>query len=113
MTGDEECLRRITVGLIENAIKYEPSGGRVSITLAKRKRQLRLAVRNHNSVIPAEDLPHVFERFYRGDKSRRTHDSHGLGLAITKQMAENMGGKILAESKKQTGTAFTVLFPLH
>lgn len=113
MTGDEECLRRISASLIENAIKYEPSGGRVSITLARRKRQLRLTVRNHNSVIPDEDLPHVFERFYRGDKSRRTHDSHGLGLAITKQMAENMGGKILAESKKQTGTAFTVLFPLH
>jgi len=106
----EDRLRRIAASLIENAIKYEPPSGTVTVTLKKRKKQIRLTVRNWHSVIAAEDLPYVFERFYRGDKSRRTQGSHGLGLAITKQMVENMGGKICVESEANRGTIFTVTF---
>lgn len=68
--GDPDSLQRIASSLIENAIKYEPVGGRVTVTLSAAKRQARLAVHNHGSLIPPETLPHVFDRFYRGDKSR-------------------------------------------
>jgi len=110
LRGSGEHLRRITESLIENAIKYEPEGGKVSVSLTRRKRRVRLLVHNHHSVVAAEDLPHLFERFYRGDKSRRTHDSHGLGLAITKQLVENLGGKIHVKSSPAEGTVFTVEF---
>ena len=68
--GDPDALQRIVSSLIENAIKYEPIGGSVTVTLAAVRRQARLTVQNRGSVISPEALPHVFDRFYRGNKSR-------------------------------------------
>ncbi len=111
VSGSAESLQRIASGLIENAIKYEPAGGRVTVTLSAAKRQARLAVHNDGSVIPPETLPHVFDRFYRGDKSRSPVGGHGLGLAIVKQLAENLGGTVTARSGAAEGTGFLVALP--
>ena len=109
--GGTESLQRIASSLIENAIKYEPVGGRVTVTLSAAKRQTRLAVHNHGSLIPPETLPHVFDRFYRGDKSRGSAQGHGLGLAIVKQLTENLGGSITVRSGETEGTVFLVTLP--
>ena len=108
--GNEDYLLRIVSSLLENALKYEPSGGRVKLTLKQEKRKVVLQVQNFGSRIPEENLPHVFERFYRGDQSRQNETgSFGLGLAITKEMTEKLGGKITVESGPQTGTVFKVV----
>ncbi len=109
--GDPDALQRIASSLIENAIKYEPIGGSVTVTLAAVRRQARLTVQNRGSVISPEALPHVFDRFYRGDKSRGSAQGHGLGLAIVKQLTENLGGSITVRSSETEGTVFLVVLP--
>ena len=103
----ESYVRLIHI-LIDNAIKYSPEGGRVTVRLSVAKQTARLSVHNEGDAIPAEDLPHIFERFYRADKARGT-GGYGLGLSIAKNIAEAMGGKISAESSPARGTVFTVL----
>ena len=109
--GDREYAERICSGLLENALKYEPDGGSIRVTLSKQKKKVLFRVENAGSVIGPEDLPHVFERFYRGDKTRNQQTGHGLGLPIIKQMTELQGGEIQVESSARQGTAFTVSFP--
>ncbi len=110
ITGDTEALLRVASGLIENALKYEPENGRISVTLEARGRRTILTVQNYGAVISPEDLPHIFERFYRGDKARTARQGHGLGLAIIKRTVELMGGKIEVSTSPEHGTAFTVSF---
>lgn len=112
VTGSADHLQRIAEDLIENALKYEPAGGRIDLTLRAEKHCAVFSVRNEKSRIAEEDLPHVFQRFYRGDKTRNSKGGHGLGLAIVKQMTEGMGGRIEAESSETLGTVFRVSLPL-
>lgn len=109
--GDPDALQRIVSSLIENAIKYEPIGGSVTVTPAAVRRQARLTVQNQGSVISPEALPHVFDRFYRGNKSRGSAQGHGLGLAIVRQLTENLGGSITVRSSEAEGTVFLVVLP--
>lgn len=110
--GNADYLLRIVTSLLENALKYEPAGGQVILALTQSKRKTVLSVRNPGSRIPEEDLPHVFDRFYRSDKSRtNSQGSFGLGLAITKEMAQRPGGSVTAASSEAEGTTFRVLFP--
>lgn len=110
--SNENYLQRIAASLMENAIKYEPRGGRVLVTLTHSRRHCLLEVRNRSTRISPEDLPHIFDRFYRSDKSRQSKTGgHGLGLAITKEMVAKLGGTIQAESSED-GTTFTVRLPL-
>ena len=82
------------------------------MSLAGRGRKTVLTVQNFGSVIAPEDLPHVFDRFYRSDKSRQSKTGgHGLGLAITKEMVTKLGGTVQAGSGED-GTAFSVKLPL-
>lgn len=113
VAGSADYLQRIAESLIENALKYEPAGGRIDLTLKTEKHRAVFSVRNETSRIPEEDLPHVFERFYRSDKARTSRDGHGLGLAIVRQMAQQMGGQVEAESSDGTGTVFRVSLPLY
>ena len=107
-----DYLERVAASLAENAIKYEPGGGRVTVRLTALRRKVRLEVQNQCSVIAAEDLPHVFDRFYRSDKSRRAEaDSHGLGLAIARQMVQRLGGQLQVSSSAENGTVFYADFP--
>lgn len=109
--GDSGYLLRIVSSLLENALKYEPEGGRVLLRLIQEKKKIFLFVQNFGTQIPREDLPHVFDRFYRSDKSRRNDsDSFGLGLAITRQMIQRLGGDISAASSPEEGTIFRVTF---
>ena len=113
LRSNADYLQRIVSSLLENALKYEPTGGCVRMTLVQEKRRVRLSVQNFGSTIPAEDLPHVFDRFYRSDKSRKNESgSFGLGLAITKEMAEKLGGEISAVSSTKDGTVFQVALRL-
>lgn len=108
--ADPDLVSRILSGLLENALKYEPEGGSVEVRLERGKKNALLTVRNRSSVIPAEDLPHVFDRFYRADKTRGEKKGHGLGLSIVKRSAELSGGEISVSSREGEGTSFTVKF---
>lgn len=109
--GDSGYLLRIVSSLLENALKYEPEGGRVLLRLIQEKKKTLLSVQNFGTQIPQEDLPHVFDRFYRSDKSRQNDsNSFGLGLAITRQMIQRLGGDIFAASSPEEGTIFRVTF---
>lgn len=108
--GNTDYLQRIVSSLLENALKYEPAGGRVQMTLAKEKKKASLSVQNFGSTISEADLPHVFDRFYRSDRSRSNESgSFGLGLAITREMVEKLGGEITAVSSPESGTEFRVV----
>ena len=111
--GDEDSFLRILSGLIENALKYEPAGGSVDIRLGREKKKAVLTVSNPGSSISPEDLPHIFERFYRGDKARGGSGGHGLGLPIVKQLCDALGGEIRVRSNEAEGTVFTVSFDLQ
>ena len=108
--GDREYCARICSGLVENALKYEPAGGRIKVTLRQERKAAVFTVHNQGSFIAPEDLPHIFERFYRSDKARDSRGGHGLGLPIIQQMTELLGGEITVESGEQGGTRFTVTF---
>ncbi len=108
VTGDAEALLRVISGLIENALKYESQNGRILVKLYTHGKKAVFSVRNFGAFISPEDLPHIFERFYRGDKARTSQQGHGLGLAIIRRTVELMNGKIEAESSSETGTVFTL-----
>ncbi len=108
-----EFAERICTGLIENALKYEPAGGTISVRLKKDHKKALFSVRNGGSLIPEEDLPHIFERFYRGDKARSGKGGYGLGLPIIRQLCELSGAHISARSSEAEGTVFTVEFTLE
>jgi two-component system OmpR family sensor kinase len=113
--GDQDRLKQVLVNLIGNAIKYTPKGGEVIVGLAKVENRARLTVSDNGPGIPTEDLPHIFERFYRGEKSRtRSKDGKGfgLGLSIAYWIVRNHGGQIEVASREPQGTSFCVWLPL-
>jgi two-component system, OmpR family, sensor kinase len=113
--GDQDRLKQVMVNLIGNAIGYTPPGGEVVISAAKQGNQAKLVVSDTGPGIPAEDMPHIFERFYRGEKSRtRSRDGKGfgLGLSIAYWIVRNHGGHIDVESTPGKGTTFYVWLPL-
>lgn len=115
INGDRDRIKQVFLNLISNAITYTPRGGRVEVSLAKENDKALFTVKDNGAGISAEDLPHIFERFYRGDKSR-THtptSGFGLGLSIARWITEKHGGKIEAESALNQGTTFRVYLPLQ
>jgi two-component system, OmpR family, sensor kinase len=111
--GDEDRLKQVILNLVDNSIKYTPSGGSVQLRLRKEDGRAILSVTDTGVGIPAEDLPHIFDRFYRVDKSRnREQGGSGLGLAIVKWVVQAHGGRIQVESSVGAGTTFTVNLPL-
>jgi two-component system OmpR family sensor kinase len=112
--ADRDRIKQVLLNLVGNAIQYTPQGGDVLLSLAKVGNQARTIVRDTGPGIPAEDLPHIFERFYRAEKSRTRAKSggFGLGLSIAQWIVENHGGRIDVESKEGKGTTFTIWLPL-
>ena len=92
-------MAQVLGNILQNATRYTPPGGRVTVRAERRPQDVLVSVVNTGDGIPAADLPHVFERFYRVDKSRdRAHGGDGIGLAIVKQRVESVGGSVGVDS---------------
>jgi two-component system phosphate regulon sensor histidine kinase PhoR len=111
--ADESQLAQVFNNLVENALKYTSAGGHVSLRATPTAEAVELRVTDTGAGIPAEDLPHIFERFYRADKARsREHGGTGLGLSIVKHIVLAHGGTVEAESTVGEGTMIVLRFPL-
>lgn len=109
---DEDKVEQVLTNLVDNAIRHTPAGGRVTITIEEKESGLQLCVQDTGSGIPEEDLPFIFERFYKADKARtRGHGGTGLGLAIVKHIVDAHQGTVAVESRMDQGTTFTVFLP--
>ena len=109
--GDAERLAQVITNLLANAVQYNKDNGEVRISAKAQGSVILLAVSDTGSGISSEDLPHVFDRFYRADPSRSSGQT-GLGLAICKAIVEAHGGTISISSQLGTGTTFTVVLPI-
>lgn len=110
--GDEKRLKQLFVNLLDNAIKYTPAGGDVRLKLASHDSSAIIEVADTGRGIPADAMPHIFERFYRHADPRDTRASgFGLGLAISKWIVDAHGGSIEVESNEGRGSRFTVKLP--
>jgi len=111
--GDGESLRRLFVIVLDNAVKYTDAGGRVSVVTAVERAEVRVTIADTGIGIEAEDLPRIFDRFYRADRSRsRASGGTGLGLSIARRIVEMHGGSISATSRAGAGSEFQVTLPL-
>jgi two-component system phosphate regulon sensor histidine kinase PhoR len=111
VVGDEERLGQVFSNLLDNAIKYTPDQGAITITIGEKNGSVDVYIDDTGIGIPEKDLPRIFERFYRVDKARsRELGGTGLGLAIVKHLVEAHGGTVTAESRGK-GTRFTVRLP--
>ncbi|MBV9713084.1 MAG: hypothetical protein JO011_19455 [Ktedonobacteraceae bacterium] len=119
VAADSKQITRVLVNLVHNAIKFTPSGGKIVIGTATQKGQQRFFVHDTGIGIRAEDLPRIFERFFKTDRARSKADfigpgggGTGLGLAIARQVVEAHGGRITAESVVGEGSTFTFTLPV-
>jgi signal transduction histidine kinase len=109
--GNQEALARLFLVLFDNAVKYTPAGGKVSAVFDVAERVPVFRIQDSGIGIPSQDIPHIFERFYRADKTRtRKHGGFGLGLAIAKWIADAHAAEIRVESIPGQGSVFTVEF---
>jgi len=114
VNGDRDRLKQVFINLVANAIQYTPLGGEVFLSLEKIGEQARIICRDTGPGIPSEDLPHIFERFYRAEKSRTRGKAtgFGLGLSIANWIVERHGGRIEVVSKEGQGTTFAIWLPV-
>jgi heavy metal sensor kinase len=113
LNGDDELLKRMILNLLDNAVKYTPEGGEVSVALARQNGHAQIEVRDTGIGIPQADHARIFDRFYRVDKARsRALGGAGLGLSIVRWIVEVHGGKIEVNSAPGRGSKFVVELPL-
>ncbi len=118
VSGDPDRLKQLFLNLMDNAIKYTPSGGEITLSFVRDGEWVRVAVTDTGVGIPAKDLPKIFDRFYRIDKARSRDSSTGsgggtgLGLSICKWIVDQHGGRIQVQSEVGKGSTFTVWLPL-
>jgi signal transduction histidine kinase len=108
--GDEDALRQILLALLDNALKHTSSEAAITLSGKVDDERVTISVQDNGPGIAPERLPHVFDRFYRGDDAR-TGDSTGLGLAIAQELTEAQNGTITVESEVGQGSVFTLMFP--
>ncbi len=107
--GDEDRLRQLLLNLTDNAVKYTPAGGEITLSLFREPEWTRIVVKDTGIGIPEDELPHIFERFYRVDRARTGGSAGtGLGLAIAEWIAEAHGGHITVASEQGVGSTFTL-----
>jgi signal transduction histidine kinase len=111
VTGDRTRLEQVAANLIDNAVKYTPAGGRVDVQVRRDGNLALLVVRDTGPGIPADELPRIFDRLFRGDTSRAERGL-GLGLSLVKAVVEAHGGTVTVESEPGRGAVFTVRLPL-
>jgi heavy metal sensor kinase len=113
VTADPQALRRLLLILLDNAVKYTTTAGRVQLTLEQREGDVWIRVRDTGIGIPADDQPLIFDRFYRVDRARsRSHGGAGLGLAIGRWIVDVHEGEIFVDSEVDRGSLFSVRLPL-
>ncbi len=114
LNGNQELIRRLILNLLDNAVKYTPAGGEISLALARENGNAEIVVRDTGIGIPESAQPRVFDRFYRVDKARaRAMGGAGLGLSIAQWIVEVHGGEISVVSTSGEGSTFTVVLPLN
>jgi two-component system OmpR family sensor kinase len=114
VAGDADLLKQLLLNLVENAVKYSPSNGTVTLSLYREDGWAKVAVMDEGPGIAPEHLPRIFERFYRAPVgSGRVAGGAGIGLAVAHWIVELHNGRILVESRPDEGSTFTVLLPLH
>jgi signal transduction histidine kinase len=110
--ADPDRFRQVVQNLVENALRHTPSGGEVRVILNNNGDGVHMVVADTGTGIGAQDLPHIFEHFYRADESRaRSSGGTGMGLAIVKSLVEAHGGRVSVESAPGAGTIFTITLP--
>jgi len=112
IVGDPALVRQLLLIVLDNAIKFTPAGGRVRLGVSAQDGRGAVVVTDTGVGIPAEQLPHVFERFYRGDPARREVEGAGLGLSIARWIADLHGARIDLTSRPGEGTRVAIDFPL-
>jgi heavy metal sensor kinase len=112
-TGDEDLIRRMLVNLIDNAVRHAPPRSTIRVDLDGTDAGYAIAVRDQGAGIPPEIQPHIFERFFRGDASRRagSHDGAGLGLALARWIANAHGGDVVLARSSPSGSTFVISLP--
>ena len=110
--GDPDLIRRLLLIVLDNAVKFTPAGGDVRLDVSTTDGQATAVVSDTGIGIAPEQLPHVFERFYRGDPARRQADGAGLGLAIARWIADAHGARIDIASEPGAGTRVSIMFPV-
>lgn len=114
MNGDEKAIRQLITILLDNAIKYSDDGGRIEITLEKQKNLIRLGVFNTAESVSRESLTHLFDRFYRADKSRNSQTGgYGLGLSIASAIVNAHKGKLVASTQDEKSLLILASFPAN
>ena len=110
INADEKQIQSLFSILLENACKYSNANTVITVTLKKEQDKIKLDINNFGPIIPKTELTHIFERFYRVEKSRnKEHGGYGLGLSIAKKITDNHNMKIWAESSEQKGTSFKII----
>ena len=110
--ADYDYLERVLINLLDNAIKYGQEGGEITISADERDQEVQFSVRDNGIGIPKEDLPRIFERFYRVDKGRSQElGGTGLGLSIVKHIIQAHGGRVWVESQLEKGSTFYFTLP--
>ncbi|MGN1097979.1 MAG: ATP-binding protein, partial [Clostridia bacterium] len=111
--GDRDRIEQVITNIVSNAIKYTPDGGKIDVECGTDRQNALIRVTDNGIGIPREDLPHIFERFYRVDKARsRQSGGTGLGLAIAKEITQRHGGDISIDSHMPNGTVVSIVLPL-
>jgi signal transduction histidine kinase len=111
LSADYDRLNQVLSNLISNALRHTPQGGTISIETESIPSGVRIAIKDTGSGIAMDDIPFIFDRFWRGDKSRTERSNSGLGLAIAKQLILAHGGTIEVQSQVNKGTAFIIELP--
>ncbi|MCI0397085.1 MAG: ATP-binding protein [Chloroflexi bacterium] len=107
---DPDRIGQVLGNLVSNALRYTPAGGEIVLSAENGRQAVTLKVQDNGSGIATEDLPHIFDRFYRADKSRSYNGESGLGLAIARSIVEAHNGRIAVASAPAQGTTFTLTF---
>jgi signal transduction histidine kinase len=111
INGDLALIRRLFVILTDNAVKYTPLEGQVSLRIRANDLNIYVEIEDTGAGIPPEDLPHIFERFYRADKARDRSGGAGLGLSIAEWIVKSHGAEIAVRSVADQGTTVALCFP--
>ncbi|HEY5625328.1 MAG TPA: HAMP domain-containing sensor histidine kinase, partial [Dehalococcoidia bacterium] len=111
VTGDFDLLKQVVLNLVDNALKFSPDGGAVSVAVRREGAEARVIVADEGAGISPDQLPHIFERLYRAENGKRRTSGAGLGLSISNWIARAHGGHIAVESEPGKGSTFTLVLP--